>query len=138
MQRGKRDTKRNSSCTVVSGFPLHFMFYRGNLEGFSNRVKWIDCREKTDFEKSRETVPIKALQTYFFSREFKNSIAFKTFLCNKQMCEMKGQNLKRRNFQNIAMKPVSNEWVPNFPNHAKTTANPWSNNMATYNYTLFS
>ena len=49
---------------------------------------------------------------------------------------MKGQNLKRRNFQNIAMKPVSNEWVPNFPNHAKTTANPWSNNMATYNYTV--
>ena len=23
---------------VVSGFPLHFMFYRGNLDCFSNRV----------------------------------------------------------------------------------------------------
>ena len=24
---------------VVSGFPLHFMFYRGNLDCFSNRVR---------------------------------------------------------------------------------------------------
>ena len=32
MRRGKRDTTQNISCTVVSRFPLHFMFYRGNLE----------------------------------------------------------------------------------------------------------
>ena len=25
---------------VVSGFPLHFMFYRGNLDCFSNRVQY--------------------------------------------------------------------------------------------------
>ena len=27
---------------VVSGFPLHFMLYRGNFDCFSNRVGWED------------------------------------------------------------------------------------------------
>ena len=31
VQRGK--------VHVVSGFPLHFMFYRGNFDCFSNRVE---------------------------------------------------------------------------------------------------
>ena len=31
----------HSSCTVVSRFPLHFMFYRGNLDYFSNSVAYV-------------------------------------------------------------------------------------------------
>ena len=38
MKRGKRDTTRNISCTVLHRFPLQFMLYRGNLDYFSNSV----------------------------------------------------------------------------------------------------
>ena len=36
---------------VVSGFPLHFMFYRGNLDYFSNRVVFF---VNTDLSRGRK------------------------------------------------------------------------------------
>ena len=34
MLHGKRDTKRNISCSTVSRFRVHFVLYRGNLDYF--------------------------------------------------------------------------------------------------------